>query len=110
MTTTAYPAYSTIEVEPLDDPSGVVRLTLNRPAQLNALSAELLDEFFDAIERFDKALALDEGYAPAWFGKARVLFNGGRKKEGKQAAQQFLKLADPADSKAQTLRKLLGEE
>jgi enoyl-CoA hydratase len=53
MTTATYPAYGTIEVEPLDDPSGVVRLTLNRPAQLNALSAELLDELFDAVERFD---------------------------------------------------------
>jgi enoyl-CoA hydratase len=48
-----YPAYHTILAEPQSDPAGLVRLTLNRPAQLNALSAELLDELFDAVERFD---------------------------------------------------------
>jgi enoyl-CoA hydratase len=49
----AYPTYQNILVESLDDPAGMVRLTLNRPQQLNALSADLLDELFDAVERFD---------------------------------------------------------
>jgi enoyl-CoA hydratase len=49
-----YPDYQNIIVEPLDDPAGLVRLTLNRPKQLNALSADLLDELFDAVERFDR--------------------------------------------------------
>ena len=48
-----YPDYTTIIAEPLAEPAGVLRITLNRPAQLNALSAELLDELFDAVERFD---------------------------------------------------------
>ena len=69
-----------------------------------------LDRPAEAVERFDKAVALDDDYAPAWFGKARVLLNNGRKKDGRQAARRFLKLAAPTDPKARTLRKLLGEE
>ena len=49
----AYPEYENIIVEPLSDPEGVVRVTLNRPQALNALSAELLDDLFDFIDRFD---------------------------------------------------------
>ncbi|MFN0095367.1 MAG: enoyl-CoA hydratase-related protein [Dehalococcoidia bacterium] len=49
----AYPQYENILVEPLADPEGVVQLTLNRPQALNALSAGLLDDLFDAVERFD---------------------------------------------------------
>src|SRR6185312_1816482 len=45
--------YTQIVVEPLAEAAGVVRLTLNRPNQLNALSRELLDELFDCVERFD---------------------------------------------------------
>jgi enoyl-CoA hydratase len=48
-----YPDYSTITIEQLAEPAGAVRLTLNRPQALNALSGELLDELFDAVERFD---------------------------------------------------------
>jgi enoyl-CoA hydratase len=49
-----YPNYEHIIVEALDEPRGMVRLTLNRPKQLNSLSADLLDELFDAVERFDE--------------------------------------------------------
>ncbi len=49
-----YPEYENIIVEPLTgDDQGVVRLTLNRPQALNALSAGLLDDLFDAVDRFD---------------------------------------------------------
>jgi tetratricopeptide (TPR) repeat protein len=64
----------------------------------------------EAIERFDKAIEADEKFAPAWFGKARVLLNTGKKKDGKQAARRFLRLAAADDPRARMLRKVLEEE
>lgn len=52
--TAPYPDYAHLLVEPLAEPAGVVRLTLNRPGQMNALSQDLLDELFDAVDRFDQ--------------------------------------------------------
>ena len=49
----SYPEYENIIVEPLAEPEGVVRVTLNRPQALNALSADLLDEFFDFLDHFE---------------------------------------------------------
>jgi len=63
----------------------------------------------DAIKRFDRAIAANEKFAPAWFGKARVLLNAGKKKDGKAAAKRYLALADPNDPMAVTLRKLIEE-
>ena len=37
-----YPDYENIIAEPLEEAEGVVRVTLNRPQALNALSADLL--------------------------------------------------------------------
>jgi enoyl-CoA hydratase len=46
--------YENILYEPDSEDPRIVRLTLNRPERLNALSGELLDEFFDAVARFEK--------------------------------------------------------
>lgn len=69
----AYPAYQNIVVEPREDPAGLVRLTLNRPQQLNALSADLLDELFDAVERFDQD---PNGYVLVIVGAGRAFSAG----------------------------------
>jgi enoyl-CoA hydratase len=69
----SYPDYQTILVEPQAGPAGLVRLTLNRPSQLNALSAELLDELFDAVERFDQD---PQGYVLAIAGAGRAFSSG----------------------------------
>ena len=50
----SYPEYENIIVEPLAEAEGVVRVTLNRPQALNALSADLLDEFYDFLDRFEE--------------------------------------------------------
>jgi tetratricopeptide (TPR) repeat protein len=63
----------------------------------------------DALKRFDRAIALAADYAPAWFGKARVLLTDGKKKDGRAAAKRFLELADPSDPKAKSMRKLVGD-
>lgn len=45
--------YEHILYEPDTDDSRIVRITLNRPEKLNALSTALLRELFDARDRFD---------------------------------------------------------
>jgi tetratricopeptide (TPR) repeat protein len=60
----------------------------------------------EAVDRFDKAIGLSADYAPAWFGKARVLLNLGRTREAAPAARRFLELA-PDDPRGKALRKLL---
>ena len=50
--TTTYPEYENILVEQSEEPEGLIKVTLNRPQALNALSADLLDDFFNFLDIF----------------------------------------------------------
>ena len=51
--TTTYPEYENILVEQSEEPEGLIKVTLNRPQALNALSADLLDDFFNFLDIFE---------------------------------------------------------
>lgn len=51
----------------------------------------------DAIKSFDEALLLDEKYAPALFGKARVFCNSGQFASAKKTIDLYFKYSDGKD-------------
>ena len=51
--TTTYPEYENILVEQCEEPEGLIKVTLNRPQALYALSADLLDDFFNFLDIFE---------------------------------------------------------
>lgn len=50
-----------------------------------------------ALESFGRAIEFDPQFAPAWFGKARVLINSDQLAEAQLAARRYLELADDTE-------------
>jgi superkiller protein 3 len=67
-----------------------------------------LDRIDEALSGFDDAMALNPGFAPAWFGKARVLVNAGRIDEARPVAQRYRELADETNLSNPSVRALLS--
>lgn len=57
----------------VEQSNGIITLTLNRPAKLNALGANLLDEVGDVVEKFDKE---DEAKVLVITGAGRAFSSG----------------------------------
>lgn len=60
-----------------------------------------------SLEDFDRAIAFDSEFAPAWFGKARVLANVERIDEAKPVAQRYIELADEEEVRTPPVQALL---
>lgn len=70
-----------------------------------------MDQIDKALSSFDNAMQLDERYAPALFGKARVLANAQRLDEARAVTEVYLGMIDEnqkADSSVQALVALCG--
>jgi tetratricopeptide (TPR) repeat protein len=60
----------------------------------------------ESLASFDRALELDPGFAPALFGKARVLYHGGRHSEAKQFVRRYFEASDGSDGLSEAARAL----
>ncbi len=70
-----------------------------------------LERMDEAVESFDKALAMDDEYPAALFGKARALVNARRVDEARPVAEKFWSLIDDddrADPPVQELMRACG--
>jgi tetratricopeptide (TPR) repeat protein len=69
-----------------------------------------LERFDDAVASFDTAIGQDSDFAPAWFGKARALFNAGRRADARVALDRYYASTEQPDDlreAADALRSLL---
>jgi tetratricopeptide (TPR) repeat protein len=66
-----------------------------------------MEKFDESLESFDRALDLDADYAPAWFGKARVLVIAARIDEARPLAKKYFELADESDRRDPSVQALL---
>jgi tetratricopeptide (TPR) repeat protein len=66
-----------------------------------------LEQIDASLESFDRAIELDSGFAPAWFGKARALTNEQRIDETRPVAQRYLELADEVERSAPAVQTLM---
>ena len=67
-----------------------------------------LEQTDESLNAFGKALELAPTYAPAWFGRARVLFNLGRHEEAIHDYRRYVAYGDPEDPHVQQVRDWLA--
>lgn len=67
------------------------------------------DDLNTALQHFEKAIAIDTDYAPAWMGKARAHLLSSEFNYGVESIENVIKSARPAAEKALQLDPLLAE-